>query len=192
MSIQLILLVAAFQEPHNPDAQLKWGTLMDMHRMSLDPDNTHSVNALDFPMGEVSVRVPSHYRYIYNKPSESLADLKICRHFATHEHAIQATRGLKGLPLLNPYTDDTIWGTAALKHLVSWQHIDDEGFGTAVMNVVGCKYWVLGRCRRDASHTNRQGDMGSVEAFGPEIRPQSVSSDIYEHEAVLLTPGTVL
>jgi hypothetical protein len=105
---------------------------------------------------------------------------------------MQATRLMQGYPTLNPRTEDTIWGTAALKHATSWQHIDDEGFATVVTNMVGAKYWVLARRRRDAPSTSYDGDMGSVHAFGPTLRPTSANCDIYEHEGVLLTPGTIL
>lgn len=109
-----------------------------------------------------------------------------------HEHAMQATRDLPGFPTMDPGTDHTIWGTAALKHATSWPHIDDEGFGTVVTNMVGAKYWVLARRRRDAPSTSHDGDMGSVHAFGSTIDTTSARADMYEHEAVLLTPGTVL
>jgi hypothetical protein len=93
---------------------------------------------------------------------------------------------------MDPRTDETIWGTAALKHATSWSHIDDEGFGTVVTNMVGAKYWVLARHKQDAPSTSHDGDMGSVHAFGSTIDPTSVGSERYEHEALLLTPGTVL
>ena len=65
------------------------------------------------------------------------------RHIATHEQAMQITCGMKGIMLIKALSDEMIWGTAALKDAVSWQHIDDEGFGTVVTNMVGIKYWVL-------------------------------------------------
>lgn len=116
----------------------------------------------------------------------------LSRHLATHERAMQATRGLRGLPHINPQTDQTIWGTTALKHATSWPHIDDEGFGTAVTNVVGAKYWVLAKKRRDAPDDSQVGDMGTTLAFGAKIRPMSARSEECEHEGVVLTPGTVL
>jgi hypothetical protein len=105
---------------------------------------------------------------------------------------MQATRKFAGLPDLDPRTDLTVWGTTALKHATSWFHVDDDGFGTVVTNMVGSKYWVLARKRRDAASGTIEGDMGTVEAFGKKLRPLSARSNIWEHEGLLLTPGTVL
>jgi hypothetical protein len=93
---------------------------------------------------------------------------------------------------LNPRTDDTSWGTAALRHAVSWPHIDDEGFGTVVTNMAGTKYWVVARPRRDAPSGTFLGNMGTVKAFGETLKPTSANTDIFEHEGVLLTAGTIL
>jgi hypothetical protein len=89
-------------------------------------------------------------------------------------------------------TDLTIWGTTALKHATSWFHIDDDGFGTVVTNMVGSKYWVLARQRQDAPEGLLAGDMGTADAFGDTVRPWSAREDECEHEALVLTPGTVL
>lgn len=105
---------------------------------------------------------------------------------------MQETRGVRGFPPVDPRTDDTSWGTAALKHAVSWPHIDDEGFGTVVTNMVGAKYWVVARPRRDAPVASLLGKMGTVKAFGDTVNPTSSNAEIFEHEAVLLTPGSVL
>jgi hypothetical protein len=105
---------------------------------------------------------------------------------------MQETREMAGFPPLNPRTDDTSWATVATKHCVSWPHIDDEGFATVVTNMVGSKYWVLARQRRDAPSASSHGNMGTVNAFGNMVDPTSACSDIFEHEGVLLTPGTVL
>ena len=104
---------------------------------------------------------------------------------------MQATRGMAGLPDMNPLTDETCWGTAALRHATSWSHIDDEGFGTVVINMVGSKYCVLARQHRDAPEESK-GDMGTKLAFGKTIRPWSASDQDLEHEEMLLTQGTVL
>ena len=111
---------------------------------------------------------------------------------ATHELAWQRTRQRKGLQSLQPLSDELTWGTAALKHATSWQHIDDEGFGTVVTNMAGCKYWVVGRHRRDSPVSEWHGNMGRAIAFGKTLRPLEVSSDLYEHKGLLLTAGTVL
>lgn len=115
------------------------------------------------------------------------------RHIATHEQAMQITRGMKGIMPIKALSDEMIWGTAALKDAVSWQHIDDEGFGTVVTNMVGIKYWVLAR-RRHTKASERNGDsgFGSAKAFGQTLRPTSAYVDLFEHEGVLLEPGSVL
>ena len=105
---------------------------------------------------------------------------------------MQETRGVRGFPPVDPRTDDTSWGTTALKHAVSWPHIDDEGFGTVVTNMVGAKYWAVARPRRDAPAAHLLGNMGTVKAFGDTINPTSANAKIFEYEAVLLTPGSVL
>jgi hypothetical protein len=109
-------------------------------------------------------------------------------HVATHERAMQESRGRPGIAPLDSLTNELVWATSALKHATTWQHIDDEGFGTVVTNKVGSKYWVMARQRRDA--TSPRGDMASI--FGFNEGPLYSGSDIYEHEGVLLEPGTVL
>ena len=105
---------------------------------------------------------------------------------------MQLTRGLVGLPATDPMMDLTIWGTTALKHALSWFHIDDDGFGTVVTNMVGSKYWVLARQHRDAPAGSLVGNMGMADAFRDTIFPWSAREDQLEHEAFVLTPGTVL
>jgi hypothetical protein len=101
---------------------------------------------------------------------------------------MQESLGHPGVAPLDPLTNELIWATTALKHATTWHHIDDEGFGTVVTNKVGLKYWVLARQRRDA--TSPQGDLRSV--FGFDKGPVDAGSDVYEHEGILLEPGTVL
>lgn len=105
---------------------------------------------------------------------------------------MQCTRNERGLPPLNPFTDITTWGTAALKHATSWFHIDDDGFGTVVTNMVGSKYWVLARQRQGSAAGKFVGNMGTTLAFGDKLRPLSAREKELEHEAVILMPGTVL
>jgi hypothetical protein len=85
-----------------------------------------------------------------------------------------------------------MWGTTALKHATTWFHIDDDGFGTVVTNMVGAKYWVLGKQRSNCRAGRSVGDMGTTLAFGKELRTTSAREDEMEHEAVVLTAGTVL
>ena len=105
---------------------------------------------------------------------------------------MQRTHQRRGLQTLKSLSDELIWGTAALKHATSWQHVDDEGFGTMVTNMAGSKYWVVARHRQDSSPSQWQGSMCCGVPFREMIRPFDTSTDVYEHEGVLLTAGTVL
>ena len=101
-------------------------------------------------------------------------------------------RQRRGLQTLKSLSDELIWGTAALKHATSWQHVDDEGFGTVITNMAGSKYWVVARRRRDSPPSQWQGSMCRGVSFRETIRPFDASADVYEHEGVLLTAGAVL
>ena len=118
--------------------------------------------------------------------------LKFYSHLVTHELAMQWTHGRRGLVPLQLLSDELVWGTAGMKHATTWQHVDDEGFGTVVTNMVGCKYWVLARRRRDSPVAEWHGDMSCTVSFRDTIRPIAACSDMWEHEGLLLTPGTVL
>jgi hypothetical protein len=98
---------------------------------------------------------------------------------------------MDGFTPLKPLFDDMVWGTAALKHATTWQHIYGEGLATAITNMVGLKYWVMARRRGAIPPLSTKGDLGAL-GFGNNIRPTSASGDIYEHEGVLLSPGSVL
>ena len=105
---------------------------------------------------------------------------------------MQRTRQRRGLQTLKSLSDELIWGTAALKHATSWQHVDNEGFETVITNMAGSKYWVVARCRQDSPPSQWQGSMCRSVSFGETIRPFDASANVYEHEGVLLTAGTVL
>lgn len=78
------------------------------------------------------------------------------------------------------------WATAATRDAVSWMHVDDDGFATAITVKTGAKYWVVARPRHSA-------DTGLDLDFGVKWetdRPPSV--DEYEMEGVLLRPGMAL
>jgi hypothetical protein len=171
----------------NPNEGLKWGTLMDLYKLSQNPNNDHIVNFLDLPMGHSSVGVPPQYRYAVNLCKYHLLIAEIYRHLASHEQAVQATDGMKGLMPFAGLKKELIWGTAALKHATTWQHVDDEGFGTVITNMVGSKYWVLARHRQDAPFKN-----GVASVRGLEPNPTSATRERFEHEGVLLNPGSVL
>jgi hypothetical protein len=115
------------------------------------------------------------------------------RVLASHEPAMQATRGKPGFVRLQSFNDQIIWGTAALRHASSWSHIDDEGFGTVSTTHVGMKYWVVARPRRDAPQEERSvGHLGSITAFNDPWHPAKACTEKFDYEGVLLDPGTVL
>ena len=84
---------------------------------------------------------------------------------------MQRTRGRRGLIPLQLLSDELVWGKAGMKHATTWQHVDDEGFGTVLTNMVGCKYWVLAHCWRDSPVTEWHRDMSCTVSFGDTIRP---------------------
>ena len=88
--------------------------------------------------------------------------------------------------------DETIWGTAALQNATSWFHCDDDGFATVVTVMAGMKYWVVARKNRKIPNFDFPGNLGSISAFGEDWEPSEACSEMFEHEGVLLTPGSVL
>jgi len=54
--------VAETRSPEKPHDFLKLGTLMDLWKLSQDPENRQIVRSFDVPMGDVSVVVPPQYR----------------------------------------------------------------------------------------------------------------------------------
>jgi hypothetical protein len=60
-----VLLVASLRTATSPDLCLMDGTLTDIYEISQRRDNTHILNMLDLPMGDVSVAVPPQYRYVH-------------------------------------------------------------------------------------------------------------------------------
>jgi hypothetical protein len=115
------------------------------------------------------------------------------RALASHEPALQASRGKPGFIPLRSFNDDLIWGTAALRHASSWSHIDDEGFGTVSSTQVGFKYWVVARPSRDAPPEEKGvGHLGSIDAFHDHWVPSKACTKKFDYEGVLLGPGTIL
>ena len=58
----MFLIVAHLHTVEDPNAFLKWGTLYDLWEMSKKPEEEVLIlNALDLPMGDVVVEMPSRY-----------------------------------------------------------------------------------------------------------------------------------
>lgn len=111
---------------------------------------------------------------------------------ASHERALQETRRRPGFPAVDTsLNNDLIWGTAATKNAISWQHLDDDGMATLIDLKSGEKVWIMGRRRRDNGSLGA-GDITSINAFSKDWDPIGSCRDIFEHEAVLLRPGCLL
>jgi hypothetical protein len=106
--------------------------------------------------------------------------------------AWQQTRGRKGLIRENPPSDDLTWGSTALAGATSWVRVEPNGLGTLVHNVTGTKYWVLLNRRRETPRDNYCGNMASMDAFPDDWEPCSAGCDAFQHEGILLTPGSLL
>jgi hypothetical protein len=114
----------------------------------------------------------------------------INRHFNSHTVAWQQTRGDPGFPKDEPPCSHLIWLTTAMGNATSWIHIDANGLATIVDGVTGTKYWVVCR-RRDTLPPHGPGDGASIHAYHTtEI--DSASTEIFEHEAIVIKPGTLL
>jgi hypothetical protein len=109
----------------------------------------------------------------------------------SHTFAWQQTRGLRGFPPDSPPSDHLFWATTAMKNATSWIHIDANGFGTVIDSVTGTKYWVVCRRRRDLTGPGTQGDLSSMFCFeGTQV--DEAATSCFEHEAVVIQPGSVL
>jgi hypothetical protein len=120
-----------------------------------------------------------------------------CRSLASNQIAWQHTRCSPGMVPDNPPSDHLIWATTATKGATSWTHIDSNGLGTFVDNIVGSKYWVVMNRRREifedvTSAQNPLGDLSSMHALPKNWDPWSAVGEAFEHEAVVLTPGSLL
>jgi hypothetical protein len=106
--------------------------------------------------------------------------------------AWQQTRGQRGLARENPPSDDLIWGATALAGATSWVRIGVNGLCTQVENVCGINYWVLLNRRRDRPANDPRGDMASIDAFPDDWVASSAGREIFEHEGIVLTSGSLL
>lgn len=167
--------VAHLRSIDDPDKTLEFGNLQTLLDVANTPDSKLVLNLLDCPMGGVTVQAPPRYDA-----------------FASDEWAATMTKGMPFIGTAN-VTDDVAWGTAGLKYASSWPHLDDEGFCTVVTVKVGGKWWLLARKKRQGPTAGGiKGDIGTVHSFDGSWQPYQANSDIFEHEAIFLTPGCVL
>jgi hypothetical protein len=153
--------------------------------------NQRILNILDIPMGDVNVpNIPQYGQVFLLHNFQRLT--KSPRWLASNETAWQQTVGMKGLVRGPPPTNSTEWATTATRNATSWPHLDANGLGTQVDNVAGMKYWVLFNRRRDLPSNTSLGNMASIGGLPDEFEPWSAMSDSFEHEAVVLQPGSLL
>lgn len=148
------------------DAMLERVPLRELLRHA-DTDSPVAINALDFPLGDVAVQFPPSYPDI-----------------ATSAYSANQVKGLV------PPTDMrhvTSWGTAATANAVSWFHIDDDGFGTAVTVQAGKKWWILARRKGSRSAD----DMSDAATFRGWL-VDDIDGNVWEWEAVCLDPTVAL
>lgn len=108
---------------------------------------------------------------------------------ATDRLAFRATfrdpKCLRSAPFPEP---DMYWGLAATRNAFHQFHIDTDGFGTGITPQTGSKWWVVAR--------EKQGAPGALSRTGLYLEGNyeidSINSDLWDVEAVLLTPGVCL
>ena len=109
--------------------------------------------------------------------------------YETDAVAWDFTRGTHRIPLNAPFpTQDREWGIAGLKHVLTFLHIDCDGFSTRYGPKVGRKLWVFLRPRhsKKLSSINFYMDEDGFSLCG---KPKVIE---YNFEAVVLRPGDEL
>jgi hypothetical protein len=114
------------------------------------------------------------------------------RPFNNHETdavAWDITRGTHRITLNAPFpTQDREWGIAGLKHVLTFLHIDCDGFNTRYGPKVGRKLWGFLRPRHSKSLSSTRFFMDE-DRFSLSGKPKDVK---YDFEAVVLRPGDEL
>lgn len=127
-----------------------------------------ALNVLDLPLGRANIPVPPKFN--------DLASDAYCANSA----------GM--LLALKDLSDSTSWGTAATRNAVSWFHIDDDGFCTAVSVQAGDKLWVLARLKEHLRGRDEFSNMGVFAKWDVD----SIDVDVWDLEAVHLDPTCAL
>lgn len=110
--------------------------------------------------------------------------------FASHVHAFAQMKGYKNYDLVQLPGDETMWVVVTKEGAVHFLHIDAAGCATGITVVTGEKYWVVFRPKE--GRTGEMGNIASIDCFPPKWRPNRLSSDEWEAEAVLLGTGSTL
>lgn len=147
-------------------SRLCWGTMQDLL------DNAHSpgakgLNALDLPMEDG------------NLPARSLS---------SDRWAWEQTRGLKLCKRSDRFPNTAMrWGLVSTADTYSVWHIDCDGFATVIEVQTGCKLWVLARPKAGKSFSS----FSNIQTF-LDFDPEATNENLWDCEAILLTPGTQL
>lgn len=139
------------------------GDLLKSHRSP----NGKILNALDFPLPNRGIR-----------PPETIATDTL----AYHETLDDPYCGRSTLPPLS----DLSWGLAATSHCFHYWHIDTDGFSTSIVSQTGDKYWVVARPKAGRSFASTDIYTNGNYAI------DEVNAELWDIEAILLTPGTCL
>ena len=148
-------------------SRLRYGTMADL----LDHANEagKALNALDIPM-EDGVQVP---------PS-----LSSDRRAWTH------TVGFKLCKKSNRFPNSAMrWALVSTSGTYSPWHIDCDGLGMVIEVKEGSKWWIIARPKPGES---LQQLLSRIEAFIDVFDPRVSNADLWDCEAILLTPGTRL
>lgn len=150
----------------------KTGTLQQMLECANMAGGAGKIlNALQFPLGETDLSPMS---------------------FTTETHAWKATKDTAFCKADQLFPgDDLRWGLAATSGALHWYHIDSDGFGTFVDVKTGKKYWMCGRPKHSQGIDSKP--FSGISTFINESYDVNIpSTDRWDIEAVVLTPGTRL
>jgi hypothetical protein len=111
------------------------------------------------------------------------------RSLSSHTVAWNLTRGCPGATHDSPPTDQINWATSGYTNVTTYAHKDGQGTGTVIRTIAGCKYWVTHKQRAD--RRGRAGDIMCMWGFEEGDMGDSLS-EYFQHEAVVLTPQTIL
>lgn len=81
---------------------------------------------------------------------------------------------------------DLYWGLIALAHAFHYFHIDADGFATFIAPQTGAKFWLFARLKAGRSFSETGLYVGGTYAI------DQMNLDMWDVEAILLTPGTCL
>ena len=145
------------------DSLHKQGTLRDL--LDCHREGSKILNGLDFPMASAS-----------HPPTEFASDLAA---FITTLDLPFCGRNI-GFPAMS-----SRWGLAATAGAFHLWHTDCNGFATYIDTQTGYKWWVLAQPKQPS-------DFADTSLFTEKFAVDAPNGDVWDMEAVLLTPGSCL